>query len=673
MIRHKLVFVGVLSIAALALSVVPAAAAPNSGPRHVLPDTKPSWTTAATQTGALTAGQRVNAKVWLSPRNSAQLDALATAVSDPSNALYGRFLTSAQYDQQYAPSASEVSSVTQWLTGYGLHIDLVGAGNTYLAISGSAAAVNAAFSTKLAHFQVKGAQEQAPTQDMSVPTSVAGSVLAITGLATLGHRMTPADFGSPSGFVNATPCSTYYGQHVATTLPKFKGKTLPYAPCGYVPSQLRSVYGVGQAGGLGRGQTVAITDAYNSPRLLSDSNTYATNQGDSAFTSNQFVDKSVAENQVTRQDCGGSFWYGEQNLDVQAVHGMAPKAKVLYYGAASCYDDDLLAQLAQVVQDNKASIVTNSWGEPTLVVLCNAKGCQTFFAFDPAFIAAYESVFKHGAVLGIGFYFSSGDNGDELARTGVKHPDWPTGDPWVTSVGGTSLAISHNGNRIFETGWGTAKYCLSTDGTNCVSENPSSASWLQTSAFLYGSGGGFSQIFNQPKYQNHVVKNNPTGGRAVPDISLVADPTTGMLIGITQDFAQQSIFGPAGVHYGEYRVGGTSLSSPLLAGIQADAQSGRERIGFANPLIYSLARGDNNVYYDVRPVGDAGNVRSDFANGYNVDDGILYTVRTFNQDSSLRTGRGWDDVTGVGSVTARYIAAVSEGSEHNNSEHNNRN
>jgi subtilase family serine protease len=647
-IRHKLAFLGIFLFAVSAFSVIPAGAAQLPGTRHVLPDTKPSWTGSAKQTSALAAGQRVNAKVWLSPRNASKLDALAQAVSDPASALYGRFLTSAQYDSQFAPSAAEVTAVTRWLTGYGLNIGAIGAGNTYVSVSGSAAAVNAALNTKLAHFVIKGRQEQAPTQDVSVPDSLAGTVMAITGLSTLGHRITPADFGAPAGFRNATPCSSYYGQKVATTLPKFNGHTLPYDPCGYTPSQLRSAYGVGQAGGLGRGQTVAITDAFDSPRLLSDANTYATNRGDSAFKTGQFSDLSVPENAALGADCGGNGWYGEQNLDVEAVHGMAPKANVLYYGAASCFDDDLLAQLAQVVQDNKASIVTNSWGEPTLIVLCDPDGtnCQTFSTIDQTLVDAYESVFKHGAVQGIGFYFSSGDNGDELANWGIAEPDWPTADPWVTSVGGTALAVSRNGNRIFETGWGTSQWRLNSAGT----------AWTNNIApFQYGSGGGFSTVFNEPAYQKHVVKVDPTGGRAVPDISLVADPTTGMLIGITQDF------GAGGVHYGEYRIGGTSLSSPLMAGVQADAQAGRDRIGFANPLIYSLARGRGNVYYDVTPQGDQGNIRSDFINGLDATNGIRYSVRTFDQDSSLKTGPGWDDVTGVGAVTARYIAAVSDG------------
>jgi subtilase family serine protease len=133
---------------------------------------------------------------------------------------------------------------------------------------------------------------------------------------------------------------------------------------------------------------------------------------------------------------------------------MAQSANVIYYGAASCFDDDLLASLALAVHDNKASIVTNSWGEPTFIQLNDGSIVPVI---DQSLINAYEAVFKHGAVQGIGFYFSSGDNGDELATWGYAHPDWPTGDPWVTAVGGTSLAIGRSNNRQFETGWGTAK------------------------------------------------------------------------------------------------------------------------------------------------------------------------------------------------------------------------
>ena len=91
---------------------------------------------------------------------------------------------------------------------------------------------------------------------------------------------------------------------------------------------------------------------------------------------------------------------------------------------------------------------------------------------------------------GISFMFSSGDNGDEVANTGIKQADYPTSDPYVTSVGGTSDAIGADGQFEFQTGWGTLKYSLSADGT----------SWAPV-GFLYGAGGGESALFDQPGYQ----------------------------------------------------------------------------------------------------------------------------------------------------------------------------
>jgi subtilase family serine protease len=682
--RHKLVLLGILVMAASFVTVVPASAANSPGTRHVVPGAKPSWTARQAAT-PVAAGVQVTAQVWLSPRNAAQLDALVRAVSNPKSSQYRKYLTSAQYNQLFAPSSESVAAVRQWLTSAGLHIDSIGADNAYVAVSGSAAAINAAFGTQLAHYVINGKQERAPSREVSVPDGVASTVLAVTGLSTLGEMVKPA-FAPPGGFVNSAPCSTYYGQQAATNLPKFNGQTLAYAPCGYVPSQLRSAYGVTsssgdgggggggdrrseQSGGLGQGVTVAITDAFNSPTLKSDANTYAKRQGDHGFVGQQFGNRSVPECQTlttfscailagnSSDGCTGNGWYAEQSLDVEAVHGMAPNANVLYYGAGSCYDIDLLVQLNQVVHDNQASIVTNSWGEPTFFLSCDANGnnCVVMQNVSQQLIDAYESIFKHGAVQGIGFYFSSGDFGDNLDVFGVLHPDFPTDDPWVTSVGGSSLAIGKNGQRLFETGWGTSQWRIGADGT-----------WSSNVApFQYGAGGGFSysSLFAQPDYQEGVVKNNPTGGRAVPDIGLVADPNTGMLIGETQNFALSSKFGKKpGVHYGEFRIGGTSLASPLLAGLQADAQSIRgERIGFANPLIYSLAQDRHNPYFDVTPQGDKGDIRADFNNGYNSSGGLHYSVRTFNQDSSLTTGPGWDDVTGVGAPTAAYIQAVGEG------------
>ena len=132
-----------------------------------------------------------------------------------------------------------------------------------------------------------------------------------------------------------------------------------------------------------------------------------------------------------------------------------------------------------------------------------------------------------------------------------------------------------------------------------------------------------------------------------------ADPTTGMLVGQTQAF-------PEGVHYDEYRIGGTSLASPLFAGMTALSlqNAGGGGIGLLNPTIYDNAT--SGAFTDVTGSGpDAGNVRVDFANGVDPSGGLLYSVRTFNHDSSLTVGTAWDDVTGVGSPNSGWLTAIS--------------
>ena len=256
------------------------------------------------------------------------------------------------------------------------------------------------------------------------------------------------------------------------------------------------------------------------------------------------------------------------------------------------------AYLDGAVSDNTASAVSNSWGEPTYVTVDGT----VYPTIDQTLVDAYESVFLQGAVQGIGFYYSSGDNGDEGDNTGVVSPDWPAADPWVTAVGGTALAVDRHGRRQFETGWGTERYSL-TNGA-----------WT-SDGFLYGAGGGCSDIFAKPFYQ--YLASTGCAKRAVPDVAMDADPTTGMLVGETQVFDLPTRYGQ-GTRYGEYRIGGTSLAAPLFAGVQADAQQGRRRIGFADPLLYLLGKVPG-VFHDVRPEGDPGNVRVDFVNGLNAD------------------------------------------------------
>ena len=625
--------IGAAALAAIAAgAAVPVAQAANG--RTPVAASSPKVTEGAADHGPLPGARRVSLRVYLAPKGGENaLKAAVAAVSDPDSPSYGRYLTPEQFRAQYEPSKHTVKSVSAWLEADGLKVIAVESASRFITATGTAAAAEAAFATELHQFTKGGDTFRAPTGTATVPDAIAADVLAVSGLSTAASVMKPAAT-FPAAFVNARPCSQYYGQVPAkyqadfkTPLPAFDGQTIPYAPCGYQPVQFRAAY-EGNSLLTGAGQTVAITDAYAAPTIASDANTYATRHGDPAFGAGQFSQRNAPR--FTNQDlCGPTGWYGEETLDVEAVHAMALDAGVVYYGSASCLDQDLADTLRKVVDDNKASIVTNSWGGP--------EESET-----PDLIVAHEQALQQGALQGISF-FSSGDNGDEVAGTGLRQADYPASDPYITAVGGTSTGIGSSGNLAFQTGWGTDKFSLVSNAWNPL-------------GFLYGAGGGYSNLFNRPAYQNTVVpaQGSDAAYRAVPDVAMDADPTTGMLIGETQQF-------PSGPAYGEFRIGGTSLASPLMAGFQAlTLQRAGSRQGFLNPALYKAAKTRPKQFLDVAGRGpDSGNVRPDYADGVDASGGILYSVRTFNQDSSLdgdgAVKPGWDEITGIGVPSQRYL------------------
>jgi subtilase family serine protease len=445
-------------------------------------------------------------------------------------------------------------------------------------------------------------------------------------------------------FKNSGPFSSYYGSNTAKSLPSAYGSKQPYAVKGYTGTQLRAAYGA-KSSNTGKGVTVAITDAYASPYIVKDAKTYAAKNGDAGYSKGQLTQVLPSDYTYTApppDGCGAAGWYGEETLDVEAVHGVAPKADITYVGAASCTDEDLLDSLTKIVDNRLADIVSNSWGE-----------AEEYDAAAPL----YDEIFQQGAVEGIGFYFSSGDNGDELANTGTKQVDAPANSPWVTAVGGTSLAVSKGNKYNWETSWGTTKSLLSADGT----------SWASLpGTYSYGGGGGTSKLYDQPFYQRGVVPDSlalANGGktkqRVVPDVSAVGDPQTGFLVGQSQTFPDGSI------QYSEYRIGGTSLASPVFAAIQALAQQaqGGVPIGFANPSIYN--KYGTSAYHDVTdfPLG-AGKrmavVRVDYANGFDAADGTITSLRSLGRDSSLAAVVGYDDATGVGSPADGYLKSFAQ-------------
>jgi subtilase family serine protease len=369
--------------------------------------------------------------------------------------------------------------------------------------------------------------------------------------------------------------------------------------------------------------------------------------------------------------CASSSWLVEQAIDIQSVHGMAGNAGIRYVGAKSCFNSDLFAADQYAVDNHIASAVSNSWGDPSGDLLD-----------DSATQNAYNNLFLLAGSTGISMLFSSGDDGDNFDLTGLSAPNFPDSSPYDTSVGGTTTKINANGQRTGDLGWATGRAYLCTANAvklgapGCTKSNL--GQWGP--ALEDGVGGGYTSYrYPQPYYQRGVVpkalseRNAPIFGsqplRVTPDISLDADPGTGFLIGITQKFPN------TGAHYSQTRYGGTSLASPLLAGLVADInQTSRQNLGFLNPTLYRIDRTKPSAIYDVLRAGKQGNYRRDYANQVNPSLGFLKQFRQLyfggpevycdaagncaQRPNTLSAFKGYDSLTGMGSPGKGFIAAV---------------
>lgn len=614
---------GALAVTVLSVGVFvcPAAGSATSA-RVVLADTRPAWATPGADQGPVADSAVVDARVYWSGRDPTGLAAYLDAVSQPTDPMYGHYLTPIQAHRRFGPHPAQVSAVTRWLRDAGFQVTR--STPWFLAVHGTVAALHSAFGVTLHHYRWHGGHT-APDTDVTVPAQVAGAVLTVTGLDSAPNPVTSA---RPRAI---TPCSTYYGQHIATDLPPVYRSHAPWQGCGYTPQQLRAAYGVTGSGLTGRGVTVGIVTDGVSPTVLADANRFGAHHAIPPLRPGQLTEINYG---------GGSAGPGsdlEEQLDLESVHTMAPDAHVVLVHNADDYPDGAVDTMINIVDGHLADLVSSSWGW--------ADGEAW-----PAEAIAFHRVFQLGGIEGIGFYFASGDTGDRNPLfEGETAYGAPATDPVVTSVGATSLAIGQHDQYLWETGWGDSVSRLAADGSGWGPLPGSTGN---------GSGGGTSTIFTQPGYQRGVVPDTfsltdrPRRMRVFPDIALDGADSTPGLVGITYPDAS----GNAAYH--EDPVAGTSMSCPLFAGIQALAQQAAGRpLGFANPALYARYR--TRAYHDVtdHPGGPATHLAVVTAQTWPSPTGprVTYLAVTLGTDGDLHAGPGYDDVTGLGSPTRHYL------------------
>lgn len=357
------------------------------------------------------------------------------------------------------------------------------------------------------------------------------------------------------------------------------GASTPTSSPPYTPAQIQAGYGFSSlysSGITGKGQTIAIVDAYGSKSLVNDVKVFNTQFGLPQLCSSSCSSGVPSLTIVYAEPKQGSNsgWGVETSLDVEWAHAIAPQANIILVVAATNSFSNMFNAVNFVVTKGSsyAQVISMSWGGSEF-------SSETTYS---------TSIFQPAASEKITAVAASGDSGSEI---------YPSTDPYVLSVGGTTLTLSSSGAYV----------------------SGGEAAWSD-------SGGGYSTVFKEPLWQSSPSPGipDPTGMRGNPDVAYDANPSTGVWI---YDSTTYEGF------VGWYGIGGTSIGAPQWAALVALTNQARGIQGFVNPAAYSIGFAGGTTY--------ASNFH-DITSGCNT--------------SGYCTKGGWDAVTGWGSPIASALA-----------------
>jgi subtilase family serine protease len=394
----------------------------------------------------------------------------------------------------------------------------------------------------------------------------------------------------PAGY---SPSSTPDAQGVASP----DGVLTPYE---YTPQQIRTAYGIssinfGGTVGNGAGQTIAIITAYDDPALV-DSTASNFSSSDLAEFDKAFglpnppsftkYNESGQTTNLPGTDPAGpgtNNWEAEEALDAEWTHAVAPGASIDLIECNANDDTDLYTGVQTAASLPGVSVVVMGFTAP-----------------EWSGETAYDSVFTTpSGHQGVTFVSGTGDNG---APAG-----YPATSPNVVAVGGTTLYLNSNNSYNDETGWS-------------VGSDPFDPS--------LGGAGGNSAYETTPAYQYAVSTTSSLpfdGARATPDVSMDGDPVTGI------DVYDSYNNGTAAPWIG---TGGTSVSTPLFAGLIAIANQGRVLQGGTTLNSSTDPTQTLSALYSLPPTDF-----HDITVGYN----------------GYSAMPGYDEVTGLGSPVANLL------------------
>jgi subtilase family serine protease len=630
----------VISAAAVGMSTAAGAAARSA--QVPLAGSAAPFTAHTRAMGAVAGSQTLTIQLWLKP-DLAAAEQFDNAVSTPGSASFRHFLSPAAYTARFGPTVAQAEAVTAWLRSQGFTDVSAGAQRDYVRATATARTIDTAFHVTMTRYkaskQVNAGRFALRANDrpVTLPASLAGSVLGVTGLDNAAPVLPLERLGQvPATGIHASAaqpaCSSYYGQHTVSGLPSRFGVTsFPTEGCGYSATQLRGAYGANTVN-TGKGETVALIELGLAPKMFPLLQDYAKAIALPAPSAARYKELDLQPS-----SCPGDAFYDEEQLDVEASYDVAPGASTLVVGGDGCDNGDYGLQ---GLADAEAAVIDGNGSHPLATIASNSWGNVDEETGTVATNVAHAFLVKAAAV-GVGMYFASGDSSGVAA---------PANDPYAIAVGGTTVGVGKKANRVFETGWSTG---------SLVSGNNK---WYEVEE-VGAAGGGPSLMWREPAYQKGVVPAAMTqdpgdrsgAARSVPDLSADADPYTGMSVGLLDSSGKFVVS----------TFGGTSLATPLVAGLVADAQQGQAKpFGFLNPTLYKLA--GSSAFHDALPLTSANPAlwRAEECATQQLC-GFPYMAQFDDEDSTLPgyigqvTAKGYDNMTGVGSPNGQaFIAAI---------------
>ena len=381
-------------------------------------------------------------------------------------------------------------------------------------------------------------------------------------------------------------------------------------PAGLTPAAVRQAYDLGfsyaHAGQTlpadGRGQTIAVIEAYHSPTVAADLHAFDVNFGlpDPAFAE---IGPDPAEpgRLPAAPPASDPGWYTETDLDVQWAHAIAPGAAILLVEADSTVLDDVDAAVDAARRYTGPTL-------PPVSVVSMSFGSPSEYPGETADDSLFTTPAGHPPET---FVAATGDD--------YGYGGYAAYSPNVLAVGGTTLTLDGRGNWAGETPW----IAVGADGA------------------VQGTAGGYSQYEPEPSYQRPFQQS---GTRGIPDVAYDADPATGFAVYSSADNPGH----PWKV------VGGTSAGTPQWAALVAVVDQGRALTGLAPldggvqtlPAVYALPGSDFHVL-----------ARSGTAPGWNIDTGRGSPVAA-RVAADLLAGTGVSVMSGGAAVAPTVAAPV---------------